>query len=164
MINTEIIDTLLLYLETSGRKKGTTTTLVNALKNNPNSFLVVSNSKLKGHICKTYNLHKHRVLSVHQFIRISRFKLPGPLLFDSDVIIEILSWVLKDKKPKDIYNEHISNNINGIHISNDGKMMYQTTAEGALYSIELEIPFDVSSSIGSTIKHLGSQHVEVVTI
>lgn len=164
MINKEILNTLLLYLETSGRKKGSTTTLVSALKNNPNSFLVVSNHKLKEHICKTHNLHKHRVLTVHQFIRISRFKLSGPLLFDSDVVIQILSWVLKDKKPKDIYNEHISNNINDIHISNDGKTMYQTTAEGTLYSIELGIPFDVSSSIGNTIKHLGSQHVEVVTI
>jgi len=170
MINHDVLEQLLFFLS-ANRRNGTTTTLVRALEETPNALLVVSNHQIKKDISKNYNITQHRIITLANFEKLRGINLHSPIIFDSDVIIELINMLTKDKSkttyhddPQLVYDEYMNKTTTGIYFSDDGLRLYTTTSDGQLYSIETQIPFDVSTTVWSSIRFLGSQKYEIADI
>lgn len=169
MVNDNAIEELLFFL-TSNRQNGTTTTLVKALKETPNALLVVSNTKIRTDVVKNHNIGRHRILTLNDFNKLRGVNLHTPIIFDSDVLFDIINSIKNKHKPKYhddpqlIYGEFINKRSTGSYFTDDGLMMYMTTSEGELYGIELQIPFDLTTTIWSTVRLLGNKKYQVAKI
>lgn len=169
MVDKNVLEQLLFFL-TSNRKNGTTTTLVKALEQTPNALLVVSNSNIRRDVVKNYNISRHRILILNDFNKIRGINLHTPIIFDSDVVFKLINHIkVKDKPkyhddPQLVYDEYINKQLTGSYFTDDGLMMYTTTSEGEIYSIELQTPFDLTTTIWSTVRLLGEQKYQVAKI